>query len=182
MHIYFERKVKTPLFKMRIMCYNRLNSMDNCAMNEETDVSKKVILEQQSDSEGCTEEIGADFARRIEGQKDAFLWLKGDLGAGKTAFVRGMASVLCPGARVCSPTYTVMRPYRGKNTTLYHFDMYRITSEEDLESVGFYDCAGIIAAEWCENTPYALPDRYYLVEIEKKGEQSRCIRISEQVG
>lgn len=58
-------------------------------MNEETDVSKKVILEQQSDSEGCTEEIGAAFARRIEGQNDAFLWLKGDLGAGKTAFRAG---------------------------------------------------------------------------------------------
>lgn len=145
-------------------------------------MSGKIILEKQSDSEEQTEALGADLARRIEGQSDAFLWLKGDLGAGKTAFVRGMASVLCPEARVCSPTYTVMRMYRGKKNTLYHFDMYRITSEEDLESVGFYDCEGIIAAEWCENTPYALPDRYYLVEIDKTGKQTRSIRISEQVG
>ena len=149
-------------------------------MDEETAVSGKIILEQISESEEQTEEMGAAFAKKLEGQSEAFLWLKGDLGAGKTAFVRGMARVLCPGARVCSPTYTVMRMYRGKRITLYHFDMYRITSEEDLESVGFYDCAGIIAAEWCENTPYALPDRYYLVEIEKTGEQTRALRISQQ--
>ena len=97
----------------------------------------RLILEKTSDSEEATLQIGAEFAGLLEGKKEAFIALDGDLGAGKTAFVRGMAGVLCPGARVCSPTYTVMRMYEGEGPTLYHFDMYRITSPEDLESVGF---------------------------------------------
>ncbi|MBQ8399758.1 MAG: tRNA (adenosine(37)-N6)-threonylcarbamoyltransferase complex ATPase subunit type 1 TsaE [Clostridia bacterium] len=141
-------------------------------------VTEQVILEKESGSEQETEQIGADFAAKLE--PDAFVALSADLGSGKTAFARGMAQVLCPGARVCSPTYTVMRCYEGEKGTFYHFDMYRITSPEDLESVGFYDCEGIIAAEWCENTPYALPDRYYQVTIEKTGEQRRLIRITRE--
>ena len=138
-------------------------------------MSEKTIFERTSHSEEETEQIGCAFAKDVAGDKEAFIALDGDLGAGKTAFVRGMASVLCPGARVCSPTYTIMRMYKGQDVTLYHFDMYRITSPEDLESVGFYDCVGIIAAEWCANTPYALPERYYRVTIEKKGESLRQI-------
>ena len=157
-----------------------LKTRDCPDIKRERIVNQSIVLEVESLSEEQTEALGAEFARRIKDQTDAFLWLKGDLGAGKTAFVRGMARELCPGARVCSPTYTVMRMYQGAKTTLYHFDMYRITSEEDLESVGFYDCEGIIAAEWCENTPYALPEKYYLAEIEKVGEQTRHIRISVQ--
>jgi tRNA threonylcarbamoyladenosine biosynthesis protein TsaE len=141
-------------------------------------MAERQILEKISNSEETTLQIGGEFAATISLEKEAFVALDGDLGAGKTAFVRGMAGVLCPGARVCSPTYTVMRMYEGEDCTLYHFDMYRITSPEDLESVGFYDCVGIVAAEWCSNTPYALPDSYYRVTIEKLGENERRIVVS----
>ena len=140
-------------------------------------MAEQLILEQTSTSEEQTELAGGKLALMLSGTEDAFVALDGDLGAGKTAFVRGMAKILCPKARVCSPTYTIMRMYEGQDLTLYHFDMYRITSPEDLESVGFYDCRGVIAAEWCANTPYALPDCYYRVNIEKTGETERRITI-----
>lgn len=128
--------------------------------------------------EADTEKVGEELASHLE--KGDFVALSGDLGAGKTAFVRGMGRAFCPDARVCSPTYTVMRRYDGGKCPFYHFDMYRITSPEDLESVGFYDCDGVIAAEWCENTPYALPDEYYLVAIEKISENGRRITVTKK--
>lgn len=148
------------------------NGIRSC--NKEIQMGK-IVLNIESTSEQQTERLGSIFARLLK--KGDFIALNGELGAGKTAFVRGICSVFCPGERVCSPTYTVMRQYKGKVCTFYHFDMYRITSEEDLESVGFYDCDGVIAAEWCENTPYALPTSYYQVEISKTGEESRKIEI-----
>ena len=138
---------------------------------------EQVILKQKSFSEEETEKIGEEFAKRL--QSDDFLQISGEMGAGKTAFVRGLARYLCPKARIQSPTYTVMRNYDGLFCRFYHFDFYRITSEEDLESVGFFDCKGIVAAEWCENVPYVLPDDYYLVSIEKdETENERTVRIS----
>ena len=137
----------------------------------------ELILRRRSGSEEETEEIDCALAERLTAGD--FLWLSGEMGAGKTAFVRGLCRFLCPGARVQSPTYTVMRDYPGRSCRVYHFDMYRISSPEDLESVGFYDCDGIIAAEWCENTPFALPDRYYLVRIEKgKSERERTVTVT----
>lgn len=133
---------------------------------------EELLLEEMSRSEEETEKLAEEFARGLK--SGDFLWLSGEMGAGKTAFVRGIARVLCPGARIQSPTYTVMRDYAGEKCRFYHFDMYRISSHEDLESVGFYDCEGIIAAEWCENTPFALPEQYLLVRIEKEKEE--CAR------
>jgi len=126
-----------------------------------------------------TEEIGRALGEMLlaTGNDAAFLALYGDLGAGKTAFVRGLASVITPGAAVCSPTYTIVNEYRGAGRLLCHFDMYRIESEEDLYSVGFYDYDGMIAAEWCEKTPFALPPAYFKITIEKQGEERRRIRI-----
>lgn len=118
-----------------------------------------------------TEAIAAELARTLqrEGKTDAFLALYGDLGAGKTAFVRGLASVLTPSAAVSSPTYTIVNEYREGEVTLCHFDMYRITSEEDLYSIGFYDYENcFIAVEWSENIPFALPPRYYRITIQKE--------------
>lgn len=106
--------------------------------------------------------------------------MKGDLGAGKTAFVRGMAKYLCPKARVQSPTYTIVNSYGGK-IPLYHFDMYRIDGEESLYSTGFFDyldAGGICAVEWSEKIEDFLPDDCYTVTIEKTGEETREITIS----
>ena len=126
-----------------------------------------------------TSRVGADLASLLE--KGDFVALYGVLGAGKTAFVRGMASVLTPDASPHSPTYTIVNVYDGR-VPLYHFDMYRIKDDDDLYSTGFYDYDdGIIAAEWCENIPFALPERYFRVEILKSADntESRTVRISE---
>ena len=144
------------------------------------------IKEILTDSASETERAATAFAGELlnAGEGDAFLALYGDLGAGKTAFVRGLASVITPGAAVRSPTYTVVNEYKGSNgNKLCHFDMYRITDEDDLYSIGFYDYENcMIAVEWSENIPYALPDRYYKITIEKTGEESRKITIERKEG
>ncbi len=121
-----------------------------------------------------TEEVGRDLYRAIsEGELSPFVAMYGDLGVGKTAFVRGFCSLPCPSVTVKSPTFALVNDYKcscGKYSNIYHFDMYRITSEDDLYSIGFYDypesnCLCII--EWSEQIPYALPDEYIEVKIEK---------------
>ncbi|MBQ0102329.1 MAG: tRNA (adenosine(37)-N6)-threonylcarbamoyltransferase complex ATPase subunit type 1 TsaE [Firmicutes bacterium] len=134
----------------------------------------------QTHSVGETEKIGADFGRYLleKGEKTAFIAMYGDLGAGKTAFIRGLSSSVTPGASVPSPTYTIVNEYDDGKNRLYHFDMYRIETEDDLESIGFYDYSdGMIAAEWCEKIPYALPETYYKVEIGKTGANDRTVTV-----
>ena len=135
----------------------------------------RLIWTKESAGEKDTEALGGEVAKLLK--KGDFVALYGDLGVGKTAFVRGLCSVFCPEARVCSPTYTVMRRYDGGICPFFHFDMYRITSPEDLESVGFYDCEGVVAAEWCENIPYALPDRFYRVQIDYIDDGRRSVSL-----
>ena len=119
-----------------------------------------------------TEAVGAALAGLLEGDRvcPTFIAMYGDLGVGKTAFVRGMASVMAPGRGVRSPTFSLVNEYRvpGKKP-LFHFDMYRIESEDDLYSIGFedYPDAGYCVAEWCEKIPFALPEVYVEVRIEK---------------
>ena len=128
---------------------------------------------------GETEAFAAEFAGRLV--CGDFVALRGELGAGKTAFVRGMASVLTPDARVSSPTYALVNEYYGENVTLCHFDMYRISGEDDLYSIGFWDYSDcILAVEWAENIEFALPERYYSVTIVKTGENDRVITVEEK--
>lgn len=104
-----------------------------------------------------------------------FVALFGDLGVGKTAFVRGFTRTIAPNARVKSPTFALVNEYKGAALSVFHFDMYRIESEDDLYSIGFYDYAdrgGICLTEWSENIEYALPDAYVRVEITKNDEQN----------
>ncbi len=126
-----------------------------------------------------TELVGAELAKYVLENKEAFVALYGDLGAGKTAFTRGFASVIAPEAAVCSPTYTIVNEYHGGKLPLFHFDMYRIEDEDSLESIGFYDYfgRGVMITEWSENIPFALPNSYIRVTIEKCGEGSRHIII-----
>lgn len=139
------------------------------------------ILDLTADTAEGTERVGELFAAQLVQDmpgEPVFLAMYGDLGAGKTTFIRGMARVLTPDADVSSPTYALVNEYRDaeRRTVLYHFDMYRITGEDDLYSIGFFDyfdrpdrlCPRrIIAAEWSENIAYALPARYYRIVIEK---------------
>ena len=119
----------------------------------------------------ATEAAGAALARRmIEEDLPHFVALYGDLGAGKTAFVRGFASVIAPGAVIRSPTFALVHEHKGEPFDLFHFDMYRITGEDDLYSIGFEDYLrrdGVCLTEWSENIAFALPDHYVKVEIVK---------------
>lgn len=133
-----------------------------------------------SSCEEDTEKIAADFAKQL--QKGDFIAFFGNLGSGKTAFVRGVASVLCPGARVASPTYAIVNEYRG-DIPIFHFDMYRIPDDDSLYSTGFYDYferGGVIFTEWSENIPYALPDDRYDITFEKTGDTGRIITIEKR--
>ena len=118
-----------------------------------------------------TEALGATLAKQLlsDPALPRYIALYGDLGVGKTAFVRGVASVLCPGAAVRSPTFALVHEHRGV-LPMFHFDMYRITDEDDLYSIGYDDYltrGGVILVEWSENIPYALPDAYLRVSITK---------------
>lgn len=118
-----------------------------------------------------SEAVGAMLAERLlcDQALPRYIALYGDLGVGKTAFVRGVCSVLCPGAAVRSPTFALVHEYRGK-LPVFHFDMYRITDEDDLYSIGYEDYlarGGVTLVEWSENIPYALPEQYLRVLITK---------------
>ena len=133
-----------------------------------------------SSCEQDTEKIGAEFAQGLK--KGDFIAFFGNLGSGKTAFVRGVASVLCPNARVQSPTYAIVNEYRG-DIPIFHFDMYRILDDDSLYSVGFYDYfdrGGVIFTEWSENIPFALPDERYDITFEKTGDTGRIITIEKK--
>ena len=117
-----------------------------------------------------TESVGATLAAQLaDGSLPPFVALYGDLGAGKTALTRGLASVLAPGAPVRSPTFALVNEYRKSAIPIFHFDMYRVEGEDDLESIGYWDYLdrGICVVEWSEKIPFALPDRYLRVTIEK---------------
>ena len=124
-----------------------------------------------------TEAVGAALGKiLIPGTVIAYT---GDLGAGKTAFTRGLARGLGVGDPVTSPTYTIVNEYLGGRMPLFHFDMYRLHSADDLWDIGWEDYlerGGICAVEWSENVRDALEDPI-TVTIEKLGEDTRRITI-----
>ena len=127
-----------------------------------------------------TEKIGAQLSQKLAPR--SFVALYGDLGVGKTAFVRGAASVLCKDAPVCSPTYAVVNRYDGP-VPVYHFDLYRINGDDDLYSTGYYDLIeedAIFFCEWCEKCPEAIPDHAIKVYISREGD-GRRIEIADTV-
>lgn len=131
-----------------------------------------------SDSPEKTEKIAFDLAEALTGGE--VIAFTGDLGAGKTCFTRGLAKGLGFSGSVTSPTFALVNEYIGGRFPLYHFDMYRISSWDDLYSTGFFDYLdnGVIAAEWSENIAAALPDNTIFVDIEKVDEGTRKITIT----
>lgn len=106
---------------------------------------------------------------------------KGGLGAGKTTFTRGLAIGLGLGDNVTSPTFALVNEYCG-DINLYHFDMYRITNEDDLESSGFYDYDfenNVAAVEWSENIADFLPKNTIYITINALNETEREIIIED---
>ena len=141
----------------------------------------KLIYKILSHNVRETESAGSLLGALLK--KNDFVAMYGDLGVGKTAFVRGVAAVVAPEADVCSPTYAICNEYEGKDCLLCHFDVYRIGSDDDLYACGFYDYANCISiVEWSENIPFALPEQYYRVTISKVDggdENLRTVTIEE---
>ena len=122
-----------------------------------------------------TEKIGEALAKSL--QPGTILAYRGDLGAGKTAFTRGLARGLGCKETVTSPTYTIVNEYLGGRLPLFHFDMYRLASSDDLWDIGwedYLDREGVCAVEWSENVQDAMEDAI-TVTIEKLGENTRQI-------
>ena len=135
-------------------------------------------MERISNSPQDTEALGAALAQVCwPGCTVAF---RGDLGAGKTAFVRGMAQGLGITDRVTSPTFTIVNEYTGGRLPLFHFDLYRIRDVYDLESTGFYDYldrGGVLFIEWSENAAEALPPNTIHVRFERIDDDTRVITL-----
>lgn len=125
-----------------------------------------------------TEHFAASFARSLSG--GSVVAFTGGLGAGKTTFIRGLMRGLGNPAAVSSPTYAIVNDYGG-DPPVYHFDMYRVSSAEDLHSTGFYDYldgTAILLIEWSENIQDELPeDTIYVDLLPGASENARVIRI-----
>lgn len=119
-----------------------------------------------------TEKIGKDLAKTLKGNE--IIALYGDLGVGKTAFTRGIADYFGVKDEVSSPTFSIVNEYAADKFSLYHFDMYRIKTVEDLESTGFFEYLGnnILVIEWSENIEDYLPKDIIKVTIKKINSES----------
>ena len=126
-----------------------------------------------------TVRLAEKIAQRI--REGTVVCLEGDLGAGKTLIVQSMARTLGVQGEVTSPTFNLMNIYEGF-CPIVHFDLYRLTSEDELEDIGFYDYTdfpdGIVFIEWAEKFPNALPENYVLIAIEKLKDARNMRRIN----
>ncbi|MBR1730808.1 MAG: tRNA (adenosine(37)-N6)-threonylcarbamoyltransferase complex ATPase subunit type 1 TsaE [Ruminococcus sp.] len=124
-----------------------------------------------------TEQFAEEFSKGLNGTE--IIAMYGELGAGKTAFARGLSKGLGVEDVVSSPTFAIVNEYQGIYP-IYHFDMYRIESWNDLDSIGFFDYIGngVIIIEWSENIEGALPDDVIKVNIIKTDDENeRIIKI-----
>ena len=130
-----------------------------------------------SNSPEETEAVGQALGKVL--QPGTVLAYTGDLGAGKTAFTRGLARGLGATEQVTSPTYTIVNEYLSGRIPLFHFDMYRLASADDLWDIGwedYLDRGGVCAVEWSENVTEAMENAIW-VRIEKTGEDTRRITV-----
>ena len=134
-------------------------------------------MEFITNSPAETEAVGASLGQKLK--PGTILAYRGDLGAGKTAFTRGLAKGLGCDEIVTSPTYTIVNEYLSGRLPLFHFDMYRLGSSDDLWDIGWEDYlerGGICAVEWSENVDDAMENAVF-VTIEKLGPEQRRITI-----
>jgi tRNA threonylcarbamoyladenosine biosynthesis protein TsaE len=133
----------------------------------------------RSTSSKQTEEAGECLGKTLK--ENTVVALFGDLGAGKTAFTRGVVKGYGIDCRVSSPTFAIVNEYQNADKTVYHFDMYRINDIEDLYSTGYFDyldTSSLIVIEWSENIVSVLPDDCVRIYIEKtEDENERIIKI-----
>lgn len=136
-------------------------------------------MEYRSNSPGETEALGAALAKLL--WPGAVVAFTGDLGAGKTAFTRGIARGLGIGDRVTSPTFAIVNEYEGGRLPLFHFDMYRLTSSDELFDIGwedYLDRGGVCAVEWSELAEAALPPETVFVTIARSPEDDAARDIT----
>ena len=134
-------------------------------------------MEFMTHSPAETEAVGEKIAKILA--PGTVIAYAGDLGAGKTAFTRGLARGLGCTDLVTSPTYTIVNEYLSGHLPLFHFDMYRLASSEDLWDIGwedYLDRGGVCAVEWSENVADAM-EGAISVRIEKLDEDCRRITI-----
>ena len=132
---------------------------------------KKVYL---SESDADTERIATELAESIE--PGDMVALFGGLGVGKTAFCRGFAKGIGYNGEVTSPTFAIVHEYLGGRLNIYHFDMYRIESFDELYSTGYFEyleSGGVVITEWSENIENVLPNKYYRVEMSNPEQNDR---------
>lgn len=138
--------------------------------------------EHYSSSPEETEEIAAALAESLFGGE--IIAFVGGLGMGKTCFVRGLAKGLGFFGEVNSPTFSIVNEYIGGKLNVYHFDMYRICSWEDLYTTNFFEYSesgGVTVVEWSENIENALPDNTIFISIEKTNENCRKITVERSI-
>lgn len=131
-----------------------------------------------SNSPEETRAFAADFAKELKGGE--VIAFTGNLGAGKTCFTSGLAKGLGYQGSVTSPTFAIMNEYLGGRLNIYHFDMYRISSWEDLDSSGYFDyldAGGVIVAEWSENIMGALERDTIFIDIKNIDDITRHITV-----
>ena len=137
------------------------------------------MFTQITQSPYSTVKLAEKVAQRI--REGTVVCLEGGLGAGKTLFVQSMARTLGVQGEVTSPTFNLMNIYEGFCPTV-HFDLYRLTTEEELEDIGFYEYTdfpeGIVLIEWAEKFPEALPENYVKIEIEKIKDARNMRRVN----
>ncbi len=124
-----------------------------------------------------TEKFAEEFSKKLTGNE--IIAMYGGLGAGKTSFTRGLARGLEIEDSVSSPTFAIVNEYSGIYP-LYHFDMYRITSAEELETTGFYDYPledSVFALEWSENISQELAEDTIYIDIQRIDDETRLITV-----
>ncbi len=137
------------------------------------------MIEVITNSPAETEEFAEKMADKLSGGE--IIAFRGGMGMGKTCFTRGLAKGLGFNGSVTSPTFALVNEYTGGRLPLYHFDMYRVESWENLYSSGYFDyleAGGVIAAEWSENIENALEGKVITVEFERIDDNIRKITVT----
>ena len=129
-----------------------------------------------------TRQVGYDLAKKLDtgGTKRAFIAMRGEMGVGKTVFTRGFVSHFGR-ANVKSPTYTIVNEYKVGGANVYHFDLYRISDGDDLESIGYHEYVESNAysiVEWSERVPEYIPDDAITVTISRVAEDESAREIT----
>ncbi|MFP4014186.1 MAG: tRNA (adenosine(37)-N6)-threonylcarbamoyltransferase complex ATPase subunit type 1 TsaE [Chitinispirillaceae bacterium] len=133
-------------------------------------------MRQVTSSAQETRELGARLARRAQ-PGDVYA-LEGDLGTGKTEFVRGFVEELIPGAAVRSPTFSIVNTYSSDRFPVFHFDFYRLCDSEELDTIGFDEYTGgdgVCLIEWADMFRDALPENTKVICFGDEGESERVV-------